>query len=130
MDALWCDCPTMNIKIKTKELLAKHADDIERINHQRRLWLYASSVVMVGIVGLIFSWDWVSELHSKSVWWVIVSVMLIISINWWYWTMSVIRRMLDHQKVEYDLLSCILNDISLAKEDIKFLVNHEVDSKK
>ena len=130
MDALWCDRPTMNIKIKTKELLAKHADDIERINHQRRLWLYASSVVMVGIVGLIFSWDWVSELHSKSVWWVIVSVMLIISINWWYWTMSVIRRMLDHQKVEYDLLSCILNDISLAKEDIKFLVNHEVDSKK
>jgi hypothetical protein len=130
MDALWCDRPTMNIKIKTKELLAKHADDIERINHQRRLWLYASSVVMVGIVGLIFSWDWVSELHSKSVWWVIVSVMLIISINWWYWTMSVIRRMLDHQKVEYDLLSCILNDISLAKEDIKFLVNQEVDSKK
>ena len=118
------------MNIKTKELLAQHANDIERINRQRKGWLYASSVVMLGIVGLIFSWDWVSEIHSKSVWWVIISVMLIISINWWYWTMTVIRRMLDHQKVEYDLLSCILNDLVLAKEDIKFLVNHEVDIKK
>lgn len=115
----------MNATIE--KLLKQHATDLERINRQRRIWLYASSVVVTGIVGLIFAWDWIDHFKSNSLWWVIISFILIISVNWWYWTMKVIRILLQHQEAEYELLACILNDVSEAKKDIKFLVTQDVD---
>ena len=114
----------------TKRLLKKHADDLERINNQRRIWLYASSVVFVGIIGLIITWDWLDHFHSNTLWWGVISTIMIVCVNWWYWTMRVIRILLRHQQVEYDLLTCVLNDIDLAKKDLRYLVNQELDSTK
>jgi uncharacterized membrane protein len=111
----------------TNQLLEQHAKDLDKINNQRRIWLYASSVVMVGIVFIIFTWDWLDHFHSNQLWWLVISLMLIVSINWWYWTMRVIRILLQHQRVEYNLLHCILNEIELAKHELKGLVDQSVD---
>lgn len=115
----------MNKELKT--ILNKHAQDLNRINTQRRWWLYASSVVVVGILIVMFAWDWIDGFHSKGVWWLVVSLMLIISINWWYWTMKVIRRIIEHQKIEFDLIAVIITDIKEVKRDIKFLAPKNVD---
>jgi uncharacterized membrane-anchored protein YitT (DUF2179 family) len=117
----------MNRKIET--LLDKHLADIDRINNQRRAWLYASSVVFVGIIFLIFSWDWLDHFHLKSIWWVVISVMLILSINWWYWTMRVVRIMLNHQEAQHSLLKSILEDIGETRSDIKLLTTKTIDLK-
>jgi uncharacterized membrane protein len=116
------------MNIKTRQILEQHAKDLEKINNQRRLWLYASSVVLTGIIFLIFTWDWLDHFHSHTLWWAIVSTMMIICVNWWYWTMRVIRILLNHQEAEYDLLSSVLNDISKAREEIKFLVPKNLDT--
>ena len=110
-----------------KEILTRHEKDLERLNNQRRWWLWASSVVFVGIIFLIFGWDWLSELHSKSVWWVIVSLMLIISINWWYWTMRVVRIIIKYQEVEYSILKKIITDIHRLKKDIRNFHDQTID---
>lgn len=100
-------------------ILKKHEEDLIRLNAQRRLWLWASSIVVVGIVFLIFGWDWISDFRSKSIWWVIVSLMLVISINWWYWTMKVVRIIIHYQKIEYELIKDIYTEINIVKNDIK-----------
>lgn len=115
---------------RTAKLLKQYQQDLERINRQRRLWLYASSVVIVAVVALIVGWDLLEDTHSKSVWWFVITCMLIISVNWWYWTMRVIRRLLEHQAAEFDLLQCILTDITIVREDIKFLAPKNVDNLK
>lgn len=115
---------------ETKQLIEQQAKDLDKINNQRRMWLYASSVVVLGIVSLIFTWDWLDHFHSSQLWWLIISVMLVISANWWYWTMRVIRILLKHQKAEYDLLKCIIEDIGQAKDDIRFLADQYVDKRK
>lgn len=127
MATVWSDCETMNIR--TKKLLKQHTEDLNRINEQRRWWLYASSVVLFGIISLIFTWDWIEGLHSRSIWWLVVSTMLIISVNWWYWTMKVIRRIVEHQEIEFELIGVIITDIKEVKNDIQFLAPKNIDKR-
>lgn len=115
----------MNRKLKT--IIDNHTQDLERINKQRRIWLYASSVVIIGIVGIMFAWDWLEGFHSKSIWWLVVSLMLVVSINWWYWTMKVLRRIIDHQKTEFELIGVIITEIKEVKKDIQFLAPNNID---
>lgn len=115
---------------RTKDLLTKHSKDLNRINQQRRWWLYASSVVLFGIISLIFAWDWLDDFHSKTVWWFIASTMLIISVNWWYWTMKVIKRIIEHQEIEFDLITSIMTELREVKRDIQFLDPKSIDKDK
>jgi len=117
----------------TTELLEKHRVDIELISRQRRKWLFASSVVIVAIVGVIAGWDVVDGLHSAPVWWVVVSAMMLVSANWWYWTMSVMRKFIDHQQIEFALIHELVVDIREIRKDvtdIKELSNQDIDKSK
>lgn len=92
-------------------LIEQHKKDIHSINEQRRRWLAASSIVCMAIIGLIFGWDWLFELHQKTVWWVIVSCIIIICMNWWYWTMKIIFTLLKHQSDENEIVNELLVEI-------------------
>ena len=109
----------MNDEIKT--ILERHNRDIDKLNNQRQLWLYASSVVLVAALFLIFGWDWLSSLSSRKLWWLIISSMIIIAVNWWYWTMKVIRIILKYQSIEYALLKSIIVDINELKSYLQTL---------
>ena len=128
MATVWSDFETMNRRLK--KVIDKHAEDLNRINDQRRWWLYASSIVIVGILCLMFAWDWLDGFHSRGIWWLVVSMMLVISINWWYWTMKVLRRIIEHQKTEFELIGVIITDIQEVKKDIKFLAPKNIDNDK
>lgn len=92
--------------------------DLDIINIQRRKWLIASSVVYTCVILLIFGWDFVSDLHQKLIWWVIVSLILIVCMNWWYWTMRIIRQMLVHHENMYTMVFELLNDINELKTQL------------
>lgn len=113
-----------------KELVLAHQEDLEKLHDQRRMWLWASSGVFWAIILIIFAWDWISGFNSKSVWWVLVSAMLLVSINWWYWTMRVIRKLIHHQEVEYEILKSILLDIAEVKSDVRDLKIKTLDKSK
>lgn len=100
-------------------LIDQHNKDMHKINEQRRLWLYASYIVATGVILLIFGWDWLSGFNNVSIWWVIVSLILLICMNWWYWTMKIIRQLLHHQQSEYKILSEIVKDIKEFKDQLK-----------
>lgn len=110
-----------------ENLLEQHKIDMEKINRQRTWWLYASSIVFVLIIFLIFGWDWLSDLKSRTIWWLVVSCMLIISVNWWYWTMSVVRIIIEYQETEYDLIKRIIFDIKGLKKDLQEFHDQTID---
>ena len=102
-----------------------HTDELEVIYRQRRLWLYASSLVVTAVIGIIVSWFYLSRLNNDLIWWGIISVSLIVSVNWWYWTVSAIGKIVRAVHSEYQ----ILNEITLDLEHIKIIVNcKETDS--
>lgn len=96
-----------------------HTDELEEIYRQRRLWLYASSLVVTAVIGIIVSWFYLSSLNNNLIWWGIISVSLIVSVNWWYWTVSAIGKIVRAVHSEYQ----ILNEITLDLEHIKIIVN-------
>jgi len=115
---------------KTQRLIDKNNTDLDQINDQRRTWLYASSLVVVAVVVLIFGWDWLDTLHSKTIWWLITSGMLVLSVNWWYWTMRVMLRLINHQKIEFAIITELLDDIQIIRKEVRRLADQELDKKK
>jgi hypothetical protein len=97
----------------------EHAAELEIIYRQRRMWLYASLIVVVAVGGIIASWFYLSSLNNNLIWWGIISVSLIVSINWWYWTVSTIGKLVRAIHNEYQ----ILNEISTDLEHVKIIVN-------
>ena len=106
----------MNDEIKT--ILERHNRDIDKLNNQRQLWLYASSVVLVAVLFLIFGWDWLSSLSSRKLWWLIISSMILIAVNWWYWTMSLIKQLMEHHTNSIKVIKSLISDINAVRSDL------------
>ena len=104
-----------------KELIAEFQLGIIKLNDQRRKWLTFSSAIFVGIILVITFTDSINNLHSRSIWWAIGSIGLIISVNWWYWTLTLIRKVLQHQIDVIQILSEITSDVKVIRTDIKDL---------
>lgn len=113
-----------------KRFITRQQQELDKLNDQRRAWLWASSVVFWAIIIIIFAWEWIDGLNSKAVWWFIVSCMLLLSINWWYWTMRIIRKLISHQNHEYNILKSILRDLAKIKQDIRDLGGQTIDKSK
>lgn len=111
----------------TNKEIEQHEKDLEKLHDQRRMWLWASSIVFWALIFIIFAWDWIDGFGSKSVWWLIVSCMLIVSINWWYWSMRVVRKLIVHQTIEYGILKSILGDVSEVKKSVRELGARNID---
>lgn len=101
-----------------RQIISKFKSDITRLNDQRQRWLMFSSVIFVGVILIIFFSDTINNLQSQTVWWMIGSVGLLVSINWWYWTLTLIRRVLQHQIDTVVILNEITNDVKDIKTDI------------
>lgn len=103
---------------KKQRLIEKFKSDIARLNTQRIQWLTFSSVIFVVVILIIFLSERINNLHSHTIWWVIGSMGLLLSINWWYCTLTLIRRVLQHQIDTVIILSEITNDVKEIKTDI------------
>ena len=101
-----------------KRLIREFNENIKKLNHQRKLWLIFSSIIFGIVILLIFFAESINRLHSHTVWWVIGSFGLLISVNWWYWTLTLIRRVLQYQENVVIILSEITEDVRDIKSDI------------
>jgi hypothetical protein len=95
-----------------------HTEELEKIYKQRRQWLYASSIVYTGVILLIFGWDYVDSLHNDKIWWVVISISLLISVNWWYWTMKSLATLVRSIYDEYEILNEVTDNIEELREVI------------
>lgn len=102
----------MEIKLK------KHLDKLHAFDNERRAWLILSAFVVLSVLGIIFSWDAVT--HSKTIY-LIASLGLVLSVTWWYWTMRLVRHLLESKTEEYELLSEVVEMVRDVKSDVKKL---------
>jgi hypothetical protein len=103
---------------QNKKLISKFKKDIITLNNQRNYWLLFSSVIFVGVILTIAFSKSINDLHSNNFWWAIGSVGLIVSINWWYWTLSLIHSVLNNQINVIILLTEITTDVREIKTDV------------
>ena len=97
------------------DIIKRNSKEIAKINAQRRLWLILSSVVYVVVILIIFVLD---SNASRCIWWVLGSMGLLITINWWYWTMRVINTMIAHKRMENEILCGIITELKAIRVDL------------
>lgn len=110
-----------------EDRLKKHLNQLHAFDDERRAWLFLSSFVIFTVLGVIFTWD--AVIHSKIIW-LIVTAGFIVSVVWWYWTMRLVRHLIDSKHDEYKLLSDIIQMVRDVKLDVKNLGSQEVDKSK
>ena len=96
--------------------LKEHIKELHVIDSQRKGWLVLSAFVAVGIMGVIFGWNFV---HNNHLVWLVVSLGLLISMTWWYWTMRLIRHLIHYKTTESQILTELIQDIRSIKSDVQ-----------
>ena len=99
----------MNITIK------EHIEDLHKIDNQRKGWLVLSAFVVAVVLGIIFGWGWV---YSNHLIWLAVSTGLIVTLVWWYWTMRLVRHVIQYKLAESEILQEVVDDIRYIKNNL------------
>jgi hypothetical protein len=100
----------MTRKLKT------HQENIEKFEYARKFWLKISFFVVVMVNGIVFSWN---TAHPSGWSWLVTSLGLIVSVVWWYWTMKLVRVILNSRVDELEILKDLTKDIKSIKKDLQ-----------
>lgn len=98
------------------KLINKHIEQLKKFDRQRKNWLRLSAFVVIAVLGIL--WDWEVIKQYRLAWW-FGAAGLVISVLWWYWTMIVIRLLIEHRRDETEILYEIVRDIKEIKKDIQ-----------
>jgi hypothetical protein len=101
--------------------IVNNLTDLNNLNKERIFWLRISAFVSIAVLVTIFNWQF---LIQSDLIWLVVSVGLITTVIWWYWTMRIIRKLIGFKTVETEILGEIIVDLKEIKQDIrKNLIN-------
>jgi len=96
--------------------LTSQLKQLQKFNKDRNVWIRLSVLVLISIILLIIDW---TLLFQFNLHWILVAGGLIVSAAWWYWTMKLVRDLINQKQQEVELLSELINDIKDIKQDIK-----------
>jgi Flp pilus assembly protein TadB len=95
--------------------IVHHIQQLHIIDNERKGWLILSAFVAAAVLGIIFGWNTVRESHLI---WLVVCTGLVLSVTWWYWTMRLIRQMLEFKREESEILLDIVKEIRYIKNKV------------
>ena len=95
----------------------RHLEKLKAFNNQRKVWLLLSLFVMITIITVTVD---INHIRPNLLW-TIVSIGVCMTAVWWYWTMRIIRQLIEHQQEESDILVDVVTTIREIKEDVKKL---------
>ena len=97
------------------DLIKKHREKIQQFNKERIFWLKISGFVSITIPCLLIIWI---IYDPGDYFWLIIAGGLVLSICWWYWTMRIIRELLEHRIIELHTLKQIAKNIDDVKNTL------------
>lgn len=89
---------------------------LQSLNRERIFWLRISAFVVFSFFLVVFNW---TEILESDLLWIIVGAGVFICILWWYWTMSIIRKLISFKTLETEIMSELITDIKAVRTDIK-----------
>lgn len=90
-------------------------------NKERAIWMIVSGFMIAFLITIAISWNTILETHNPKIWGAIGLTLVIVTVNWWYWTMGLVKRLLEFQKDEIVILQEIVDDIRTIKNDVQDL---------
>ncbi|NBP16129.1 hypothetical protein EBU95_17385 [bacterium] len=99
-----------------KQILDKHKEKLNKFKTQHGMWVKASLGVIIVTVLTILDHFYKAPtiLH-----WIFIPAGFIISVAWWYWTMSLVKELIKHKHYEIEILTSLMSEIKDIKQTIK-----------
>lgn len=110
-----------------KNKLYNNLSELKKFNQQRKLWLALSFFVIASVTGIIFDWN---HIQAYKLEWTLGTFGMVISIGWWYWTMKIIRHLIQHKTDEYEILAEVITEIKDIKKHVREVLPKQVDTDK
>lgn len=96
--------------------ISDNLKDLNNLNKERIFWLRISAFVCISVLVIILNWNYFIE---NNLIWLFASLGLITTIIWWYWTMSIIRKLIGFKRIETEIMSELIVDLKDLKHNIK-----------
>lgn len=97
--------------------LYNHLKHLKAFNQQRKAWLVLSTFVTGTIIAVTADWN---NIEARLLW-ALALLGTIITVTWWYWTMRIIRQLIEHREEESEILHDVVVSIREIKEEVKKL---------
>ena len=91
---------------------------VNLMKKQYKYWMIASAIIYSCVITFIVLFDFVIRLDSKIIWWSIISILLMVSMNWWYWTMSLVKQLMEHHTNSIKVIKSLISDINAVRSDL------------
>lgn len=102
------------------ELIKTNIETFKTFDKQQKSWLKLSVLFFVAILLIIIDWN---HIRSSYWGWLTISLGVIVSIVWWYWAMTIIKKILISKQIESEILMELVQDIKSIKQDVKKINN-------
>lgn len=96
-------------------LLTNHLKNLKAFDNQRKGWLLLSAFVIVSILGILF----LPQIHPSYAIWILSSLGILLGVVWWYWTMRLIRFIIQYRIEESEILRDLVVDIKSIKTEVQ-----------
>ena len=108
---------------KFNQKLNTFRDHLISLNHDRIIWMYLSITVVAVSLALVYGWGKLIAFDSHILWAFISAGTIVVAVAWWYWTMSLIRKLLDIQIDVVDIIKELTTDIKDIKVEVTDFLN-------
>ena len=110
-----------------KNKLQQNISQLKQFNRQRKLWLFLSFFVISSILGIVFDWNHIQKYQLE---WSLGTAGLVVAAVWWYWTMRLIRHLIEQKTTECEILTELVVEIKTIKEEVRTSLTNPIDKDK
>lgn len=97
-----------------------HEKTLKKFKRQRSCWIKIGTIFVPLLAITILEWDEITSLGHHL--WLLASLIIaLIGAGWWFWTMSILRTLIDYRILEVQILRKTVDDIKSVHDDFKKL---------
>jgi len=91
---------------------------INESRQQRSDWVKLSYAFIAFLAFITINWSTIVERHSLALWVSISAILIPIAAIWWYWTVNLVRKLLNQKEEEFKIIESIIHDLQHIKKDL------------
>lgn len=91
---------------------------LRKIERQRICWLKIGAIFAPFVGLVILEWNAIISL-GNNLWLLAALIIALIGVSWWFWTMAIIRVLINYKLIELEILRGTVDDIKAVYNDVK-----------
>jgi hypothetical protein len=91
---------------------------LTKFKTQYNYWIKFSVIFLILLISTFIEWNNLVSLHRIDLWIGIVLFFTLIAAGWWYWTMFLVKTLVDQRQEEIKILNDVIADLKDIKNNL------------